>query len=122
MDGLLSEAQRTLPAEPDPEDLTSLLFSCARLGHAPPPALLAAAADGAALSEDPPPRAKRVVRALWALGALGALTAPRLGWLLVALARCRWGPRARAGPALGDPGLRRQLRCLGNPFGSGGRV
>jgi hypothetical protein len=107
MEALLLQAERQLPPSPAPAALASLLFSCARLGHAPPPRLLAAAADGMALTEDAGLRAQQVVRCLWALAALGALTAPRLGWLLVRLGQCRWS-------ALGKEQLAAvaQARCV----------
>jgi hypothetical protein len=109
MDSLLGRIQQLLPRIPPPGDLAILLFSCARLGHAPPPALLDAAGDGVALSDEAaaaaaagrrgaadrggsggPLKARQVVRCLWSLAALGALTLPRLGWLLVRLSACRW--------------------------------
>ncbi|KAI8473137.1 MAG: hypothetical protein J3K34DRAFT_519159 [Monoraphidium minutum] len=90
MDALMRQAEAALPPSPSPGDLVTLLFACARLGHPPRRALLAAAADGAALAGGGALRAAAVVRGLWALAALGALSAPRYGWLLVQLSATRW--------------------------------
>jgi hypothetical protein len=109
MSALLAQAQRQLPPAVPPPNLASLLFSCARLGHPPAPALLAAAADGAALAAEGAGglRPPQVVRCLWALGVLGALDAPRLGWLLVQLAAGRWA--GLSGDQLAAVGAARQL-------------
>ncbi len=68
----------------------ALLFACGLLGHGPSEKLLGGCADDVALGEGDGLTAAELTRALWALGALGALTLPRFGWLCVRLGRTQW--------------------------------